>query len=139
MNHHEEHIEHIEQIVHEIIVPEPEPIVVKPTPAPTPVKPKRHHLKKLFGQNEQGAFKTQNRIRKNPEVFVEPIKEQIDRFRPGGRLIKQADGIDLMTNEGISAWKEAKEAFESQSSIAELEWSDQLALAAEDHCRDMGP
>ena len=44
-----------------------------------------------------------------------------------------------MTNEGIDAWYKAKETLLSQSPISPVFWSDELALAAQDHCRNNGP
>lgn len=45
----------------------------------------------------------------------------------------------LMTNEGPAAWSEAIEALKKQKSLNSLEWDDGLALAARDHCNDIGP
>ena len=44
-----------------------------------------------------------------------------------------------MTNEGISAWYKAKETLLSQNATSPVSWSDELALAAQDHCKDSGP
>ena len=44
-----------------------------------------------------------------------------------------------MTTEGVSAWHEGLQALKDQASINSLEWDDGLALAARDHCNDIGP
>lgn len=44
-----------------------------------------------------------------------------------------------MTNEGVSAWKEALGVLERQWKLPALKWSPVLALAARDLCNDHGP
>ena len=44
-----------------------------------------------------------------------------------------------MTTEGPTAWHEAIQALREQSTLNKLEWDDGLALAARDHCNDIGP
>lgn len=43
-----------------------------------------------------------------------------------------------MTQEGVSAWLEAKDELTVQKKLHKLRWSDGLALAAQDHCEDTG-
>ena len=43
----------------------------------------------------------------------------------------------ISTTEGINAWEEAEKALEEQPTRKELEWSEGLTLAAQDHCIDM--
>ena len=53
--------------------------------------------------------------------------------------MRNPDGIDLQTNAGVGEWHEARNMLGIQKSFPKLIWNDYLALAAEDHCNQMGP
>ena len=44
----------------------------------------------------------------------------------------------MITEEGTNAWYEAIRSLKSTRRMNGLEWSDGLALAAQDHCAEMG-
>ena len=80
----------------------------------------------------------QNLIRTSPETAKFTIKEQIQRFKNDRKTLNLPSGHTLTTVEGISVWDEAIRAMESQAPLKALKWSDSLAAAARDHCRDIG-
>jgi uncharacterized protein YkwD len=67
------------------------------------------------------------------------IQSQISSFEPGGQALRKPEGTMQNTKEGLRIWYEAKNELERQSTVPELQWSEGLALAAEDHCKDIGP
>ena len=78
-------------------------------------------------------------MRTDPKSFIPIIVNEIRNFKsPKSTLLKRFGQADLITQEGVKAWIEAKDAFASQPSLPELQWSDGLALAAQDHCSDVG-
>jgi uncharacterized protein YkwD len=92
----------------------------------------------MAGPEEWAAFLEQNRIRTNPKAVQKVVQEQISRF-DGDSIMRQPGGINLRTNAGIGEWREAERVLGSQGTYPEMEWNDYLALAAEDHCKQMGP
>ena len=82
---------------------------------------------------------TQNEIRTNPRSISKVINDQIALFSTDGdRILKRPGRTNLITKEGRRPWYEAKALLDRQSPLQPLEWSDGLALAAEDHCKDQG-
>ena len=56
-----------------------------------------------------------------------------------GLLLKRDAKVTLRTKEGAAAVNDAIAFLEKQSSIPPLKWSDQVAKAADDHGKDIGP
>jgi uncharacterized protein YkwD len=87
-------------------------------------------------------FDATNRLRRDPKFFVPYIQATIDnRFSADGKRITYEDRGETFvwwTHEGKDAWEEALEALNNQDPIPALHWEDGLALAARDHCLDMG-
>ena len=87
------------------------------------------------------VMKATNRLRADPGHFIALIEEDLKRFT-NEKEMKFPDHV-LQTTEGRGAWKEALEVLRdrvSQHATApQLSWSDALALACVDHCRDTGP
>jgi uncharacterized protein YkwD len=55
-----------------------------------------------------------------------------------GKILERQDGSELNVVEGRISYENAIAALTYQDSIDYLEWSDSLALAARDHCLDIG-
>jgi hypothetical protein len=68
---------------------------------------------------------------------MKQVQSEIGRFN--GKIIQRNGRNNLLTTEGVSAWHEGLQALKDQASINSLEWDDGLALAARDHCNDIGP
>lgn len=83
---------------------------------------------------EWAIFEAQNRIRVQPGSYVPVLTEEIKRFT-NFTMIK-LNGVDMETQEGKAAWEEAAFELKTQKPLSMLEWSDGLALAAQDHCED---
>jgi len=66
------------------------------------------------------------------------IKHQMHLFKNDWRTIAKHDGNDLKTIEGIKAWKKAYRKLQYQKQLSPFKWSNALAAAARDHCRDIG-
>ena len=90
----------------------------------------------LADKFEQEIFNAQNRLRTNPQSFINYVQTEVGRFQ--GNLLGRPGRSSLMTNEGPSAWREAISALQQQRSLNSLQWSDGLAVAARDHCNDIG-
>lgn len=70
-------------------------------------------------------------MRKNPKSFVPLLDNSIKNFEsPRSARLKRFGRPDLITQEGVAAWHEAKKALIEQESLPELKWNDALALAA---------
>jgi len=90
----------------------------------------------LANKFEKEIFHAQNRLRTNPRSFTQQVKSNMNNFK--GNLQKRPGRASLMTTEGPSAWQEAIGALLKQKQLNPLKWSDGLAVAARDHCDDIG-
>ena len=90
----------------------------------------------MAGKEETAAFLFQNRIRTNPREVQKYVRKQIARFDSNWQTI--ANIVNILTKDGIKGWNEAIAKLGSQATLPEMEWNDYLALAAEDHCLQMG-
>jgi len=113
-----------------------EPVVITPDVHPKHKEPIRTQADRskmrMAGDVEFDAFVTQNEIRTNPGAYIDDVEQQIRKFRNDREMV-QDNGVILMTNEGIGAWKEAVEELRKQTrkpKLRALEWNDYLALAA---------
>jgi len=82
------------------------------------------------------AFHTLNKIRSEPLTLESEINDQMSKFDADGQTIRD-NGIIIATKEGIQAWQEAYNALNEQQRLEKLLWSDELALAAYDVCREI--
>lgn len=55
-----------------------------------------------------------------------------------GRVMYMDSGKRVITSEGASAWKEALDELRKTKPVDPLKWNDAMALAAYDHCNDVG-
>jgi len=79
-------------------------------------------------------------MRTNPKSLIPILDNSIKNFESErSARLKRFGRPDLITQEGVNAWREAKQALLEQGSLEALEWNDGLALAAQDHCNDIGP
>lgn len=78
-----------------------------------------------------------NLARRNPKAYAEHLRGFLGRFR--GRRLERPGGIDLITQEGEPAVREAIAFLERQAPLAPLGYSEPLAKAAADHVAAQGP
>lgn len=87
------------------------------------------------------VFNTQNKLRTNPEGFVNDLTERLQHFN--GKSYAPVNGEPATeTIEGAIAIRDAIVDLNSRSKgshLNQLQWSAGLALAARDHCADAGP
>lgn len=87
-------------------------------------------------------FDATNKLRRDPQYFVPYIEATINnRFSADGKRITYEDRGETFvwwTHEDKTAWEEALVELKKQDPIPPLHWEDGLALAARDHCLDMG-
>lgn len=93
---------------------------------------------KLASRIEKVVFAAHNQMRTDPKSFIPSIDSAIARFVPNSKKLRRYNRPDLITQEGVSAWYEAKQSLKLQQELSPLKWSDALALAAQDHCADTG-
>lgn len=72
-----------------------------------------------------------NRVRAHPHEIADELREYRRWF--DGRIARFPNGIELATNEGVSAVDEAIAFLERQAPLPPLDAGDVLALAARDH------
>ena len=69
---------------------------------------------KLASRIEKIVFATHNQMRTNPKSFIPLVDNAIKFFdSPTSARLKRFGRADLITQEGVSAWIEAKDAFNS--------------------------
>jgi hypothetical protein len=86
---------------------------------------------KLASRIEKVIFASHNQMRSDPKSFVPFVENAIRNFEsPLSARLRRFGQADLITQEGVSAYIEAKNALNSQASLPKLKWSDALALAA---------
>ena len=114
------------------------PVPVEPTiqaeaAAPYPVS-ERPEAPTLL---DRQIFEFQNKVRTDPAgVAADWLTPRLENF--DDRLMRQADGVMLMTHEGAEAVEEAIAVLNAQAPLAPLIWDDELWKAARDHCFDTG-
>ena len=110
----------------------------KVTPVPPLILDRKNGMR-MASRTAKEAFKSQNLLRTNPFTFESIIESQINLFDADWKTIRDRfKGEVTTTTEGISAWQEAFMALDAVPKMRALVWSDELALAADDHCEDMG-
>ncbi|CDW71758.1 UNKNOWN [Stylonychia lemnae] len=84
------------------------------------------------------VFDLQNKVRQNPKSFIPILDKALFRFN--GKVLMSEDGKSgVETQEGNIAYVEAIEFLQIMRPVAPLQWSNQLARAAQDHINDIGP
>ena len=83
------------------------------------------------------AAKVQNQLRKDPKSFIPKLEAKLPHFK--GKNYAPPGKITLVTNEGPAAIKEAIEFLKKQQPLPELQLSEGLQKAAQDHANDIGP
>lgn len=84
-----------------------------------------------------------NELRTNPQKFISYLEEEITHFEPDGTTLvrKLPDGrnMNVRTQEGISAWKEALADLKKREPMPPLKWTDAGMRSCTDHVNDLGP
>ena len=89
-----------------------------------------------YEELEKEIFKIHNQLRKNPESFIDKLKESLKHFR---EKIYHKPGEDpIQTYEGPDAIKDAIEFLQSQKPVRELKYDKNISLACKDHVYDIG-
>jgi hypothetical protein len=79
-----------------------------------------------------------NAIRTNPKSYI-PILEKYISYFKGDTIYKPGHTTGIMTDEGKSAYQEAIKFLKTVKPLGELELSDDLSKASQDHADDIGP
>jgi uncharacterized protein YkwD len=119
------------------LIPYQRPILIEPSTYSKPQEYQRQSISKVASSLEWKIFTVQNQLRTNPKSFIPFLQAQLKSFN-GKWLMNAALGIPLKTVEGPKAWKEAIQFLREAEPLEPLFWSDGLALAAIDHCDDIG-
>lgn len=77
-----------------------------------------------------------NLARQFPAYFISLIDKQLDSF-VNEREMPICEDVVYETNEGKTAWKEARRFLERQSTLPPFEVHEGLNLAAKNHCSDL--
>ena len=56
---------------------------------------------------KQDVVAAHERLKKNPEIFIKIIQEQIKHFEADGKTLAMPGKMRLRTKEGVNAWNEA--------------------------------
>ena len=79
-------------------------------------------------------FKVHNALRKNPQSFIEKLKESKKHFRD---LVYHKPGEDpIQTYEGISAIDDEINFLKTQKPVPELQFSEDITNACRDQVKD---
>ena len=78
-----------------------------------------------------------NLVRRDPPAYARHLEAMLPRF--DGKLLERPGRLDLRTEEGAAAVREAIVALRARKPLPPLRWSNGLAGAAADHVRDQGP
>jgi uncharacterized protein YkwD len=82
-------------------------------------------------------FALLNSIRLDPKSFIPTLSKVIDQFE--GDVIKREGKVNLRTNEGVKAVREAVEFLKNAKPCLALRWDASLGKACKEHAEDTGP
>ncbi|MBD2354666.1 CAP domain-containing protein [Tolypothrix sp. FACHB-123] len=85
---------------------------------------------------EQEIIAEMNKVRTKPTAYLPALKNWKQRFQ--GLQVKIAEGVYLLTQEGVTAVDEAISVLSSVSPVAALSISQGMSLAAKAHVQDQG-
>lgn len=86
---------------------------------------------------EKLIFEEQNKVRVDPQSYIEKLKESMQYFK--GEILHKPNEDAIKTFEGISAYEEAVEFLSRQNPVNELLLDERLSQACRDHVVDCGP
>jgi len=89
-----------------------------------------------FGNLINDLFKEINKIRENPESFIEVLEKEKEYFKD--EVIYRPNEDPLRTQEGVSAYDEAIEFLKEGQKLNPLVLDDRLSKACQDHVNDIG-
>ena len=90
-----------------------------------------------YEEIEQELFKAHNQIRKDPQSYIQKLKECLNHFRD--KIYHQPGEDPIQTYEGKDAIEEAIRFLKNQKPVKELEYSKKISKACKDHVNDIGP
>lgn len=85
---------------------------------------------------DRQIFELINKARANPQEFIPHLQQMESRFE--GFLMKQPGKTTLRTKEGVDAVREAIKFLGQQQPKRQLNWNNELYLAAKQHVSDTG-
>jgi uncharacterized protein YkwD len=86
---------------------------------------------------EQGLLEELNALRSDPQRWVAYLEQRKKWFQ--GAVIREPGQTPIRTQEGVRAVDEAIAVLRAQRPVRPLKFSAELAHAARDHVRDIGP
>ena len=87
-------------------------------------------------QLAKDIFNEHNFLRKNPQSYIEKLERVSNFYR--GKFFRHPMEIPIETYEGIQGIRDTIEFLKNQKPVKELEYSEELSLAARDHALDIG-
>ena len=87
-------------------------------------------------QLAKDIFTEHNYLRKNPQSYIEKLERVSNFYR--GKYFRHPMEIPIETYEGIQGIKDTIEFLKNQKPVKELNYSEELSLAARDHAMDIG-
>ena len=93
-------------------------------------------MEAAFG--EKDILDATNKVRTDPKCLIPLIEEELS-YMKDGVIWKPGTTVGMRTHENGDAHREAIGFLEKQAPLAALKWDDNLAKAANDHAKDIGP
>jgi len=90
-----------------------------------------------FDELRQSIFNEHNRIRADPQSYVEILENQIKFFK--GDILYRPGEVPIQTNEGVKAYEQAIEFLKQKTPVPVLTYDERLSRACADHVADIGP
>ena len=82
------------------------------------------------------VFNEQNRVRTNPESYIEKLERATNFFKDN--IFRHPAELPIETYEGIQAFYSAIEFLKNQNPVEPLQFVQELSQACKDHAKDLG-
>jgi hypothetical protein len=89
-----------------------------------------------FEQLAIDVFNEQNRVRINPESYIEKLERATKFFKD--KIFRHPAELPIETYEGVQGVYDAIEFLKSQNPVEPLQYCPELAQACKDHAKDIG-
>ena len=89
-----------------------------------------------FEQLAIDVFNEQNRVRTNPESYIEKLERATKFFKD--KIFRHPAELPIETYEGVQAVYDAIEFLKNQNPVEPLQYCPELAQACKDHAKDIG-
>ena len=90
-----------------------------------------------YKEIEEGIFKQQNELRKNPDSYIEKLEKSLNDYQ--NNILSKENEIPIPTYEGAKAVNDAINFLKNQEPLPELIYSQEMSLSCKDLVNDIGP